>query len=395
MAKQQGEAQLADLPGSQQPSAAVHASSGSLHSCGQARSAPAPRAPAAPRTAAAGRRRSPGSCATGTASRWCPAPSCRSASACRRCRPPPPGSGWPPGPACARSARWAPRLPPSRCAGAGRRMQTGVHQKAAGAQRPASRAARQGQHPATTRSDRRCRTQRHHSRALSSTQQAAAAAISAHRCQRGLSRSVKSSTCRSSEASPAGPMPPCTTTMLPTAAAACAARGEGGSPSGVTFSHLPLRTSMMCTSLVAPARRMPAAGVGRAGAACSVGSSERMLCCYSCPRVHAGSCVADHMHLPTQLLAGAVSTCAGRARRGRRVALGLTLERRGAACRQGKEAVEGSREGKWMHASWLLLPVQSACGSGSGRSVLRQHPPKSTSLAELRSPSGPAIVVSV
>lgn len=46
--------------------------------------------------------------------------------------------------------------------------------------------------------------------------------------------------------------------MLPTAAAACAARGLGGSPSGVTFSHLPLRTSMMCTSLVAPASRMPA-----------------------------------------------------------------------------------------------------------------------------------------
>ncbi len=120
-----------------------------------------------------------------------------------------------------------------------------------------------------------------------------------HLCQRGLSRSVKSSTCRSSEARPAGPMPPCdqdempsldplampcgdslsgqtryqqrsrcikcptqvltcTTTMLPTAAAACAARGLGGSPSGVTFSHRPLRTSMMCTSLVAPASRMPA-----------------------------------------------------------------------------------------------------------------------------------------
>lgn len=82
-------------------------------------------------------------------------------------------------------------------------------------------------------------------------------APSTHLCQRGLSRSVKSSTCRSSEASPAGPMPPCTTTMLPTAAAACAARGLGGSPCGTTFSHLPVRTSMMCTSLVAPARRMP------------------------------------------------------------------------------------------------------------------------------------------
>ena len=50
----------------------------------------------------------------------------------------------------------------------------------------------------------------------------------------------------------------CTTTMLPTAAAACAARGEGGSPCGTKRSHLPLRTSMMCTSLVAPASLMPA-----------------------------------------------------------------------------------------------------------------------------------------
>lgn len=47
------------------------------------------------------------------------------------------------------------------------------------------------------------------------------------------------------------------TTMLPTAAAACAARGDGGSPSGAYLSHLPLRTSKMCTSFVAPARRMP------------------------------------------------------------------------------------------------------------------------------------------
>ena len=51
----------------------------------------------------------------------------------------------------------------------------------------------------------------------------------------------------------------CTTTMLPTAAAACAALGEGGSPCGAIFSHLPLLTSMMCTSLVAPASLIPAA----------------------------------------------------------------------------------------------------------------------------------------
>lgn len=137
-------------------------------------------------------------------------------------------------------------------------------------------------------------------------------------CHRGLSKSVKSRTCRSSEASPAGPIPPCTstilclktplptnqmpgltdsasgsarnavrlllhrqfpakgerfhrasyvqdegrvtwiTTMLPTAAAAWAALGEGGSPCGFMRSHLPLRTSIMCTSLVAPASLMPA-----------------------------------------------------------------------------------------------------------------------------------------
>ena len=48
--------------------------------------------------------------------------------------------------------------------------------------------------------------------------------------------------------------------MLPTAAAACAARGEGGSPCGTKRSHLPLRTSKMCTSLVAPASLMPVYG---------------------------------------------------------------------------------------------------------------------------------------
>ena len=117
-----------------------------------------------------------------------------------------------------------------------------------------------------------------------------------HLCHLGLSGSVKSSTCRSSVARPAGPMPPwearkrkqgCLshrarnflslltefmttqmrhldqakptwiTTMLPTAAAACAARGEGGSPCGVIFSHFPTRASNTCTSLVAPASRMP------------------------------------------------------------------------------------------------------------------------------------------
>jgi hypothetical protein len=37
----------------------------------------------------------------------------------------------------------------------------------------------------------------------------------------------------------------CTTTMLPTAAAACAARGEGGSPMGVILTHVPVRMSKM------------------------------------------------------------------------------------------------------------------------------------------------------
>ena len=47
--------------------------------------------------------------------------------------------------------------------------------------------------------------------------------------------------------------------MLPTAAAAWAALGEGGTPAGSILSHRPVRTSRMCTSLVAPARRIPAA----------------------------------------------------------------------------------------------------------------------------------------
>ena len=51
----------------------------------------------------------------------------------------------------------------------------------------------------------------------------------------------------------------CTTTMLPTAAAACAARGEGASPSGASLVHAPERMSKQCTSEVAPASRMPVA----------------------------------------------------------------------------------------------------------------------------------------
>ena len=51
----------------------------------------------------------------------------------------------------------------------------------------------------------------------------------------------------------------CTTTMLPTAAAACAARGEGASPSGASLVHAPERTSKQCTSEVAPASRIPVA----------------------------------------------------------------------------------------------------------------------------------------
>jgi hypothetical protein len=39
--------------------------------------------------------------------------------------------------------------------------------------------------------------------------------------------------------------PTCMTTMLPTAAAAWAALGEGGSPCGLIFSQLPVRTSKM------------------------------------------------------------------------------------------------------------------------------------------------------
>jgi hypothetical protein len=189
------------------------------------------------------------------------------------------------------------------------------------------------------------------------------AADPARLCHRGRSGSEKSSTCRSSEASPAGPMPPwvdkarhhtrrldrlwsqhvsrgrfrsptaarsgtagawvglvlrlrlherrlrgtprpaprsapslphvrvartCTTTMEPTAAAACAARGEGASPSGVIFSHFPVLTSKTCTSLVAPARRMPAGRMDRGGAGAR-----------GCGRAWAGALLAaDVLHAP-------------------------------------------------------------------------------------------------
>ena len=49
------------------------------------------------------------------------------------------------------------------------------------------------------------------------------------------------------------------TTMLPTAAPACAARGDGASPNGVIFFQTPEKTSNTCTSLVAPANRIPKA----------------------------------------------------------------------------------------------------------------------------------------
>mmetsp|Transcript_2767 Transcript_2767/g.11287 ORF Transcript_2767/g.11287 Transcript_2767/m.11287 type:complete len:453 (-) Transcript_2767:260-1618(-) len=75
------------------------------------------------------------------------------------------------------------------------------------------------------------------------------------RCHRGAP--CRSRTWRSSDASPDGPIPPCTTTMLPTAAALCAARGEGPSPVGSSLVHTPLRTSKLCTSEVAPASLMP------------------------------------------------------------------------------------------------------------------------------------------
>ena len=83
------------------------------------------------------------------------------------------------------------------------------------------------------------------------------------RCHRGAP--CRSSTCRSSEAKPAGPMPPWTTTMLPTAAAECAARGEGPSPEASSLLQTPLRTSKLCTSEVAPAR--PGGERRRGGAA--------------------------------------------------------------------------------------------------------------------------------
>lgn len=52
----------------------------------------------------------------------------------------------------------------------------------------------------------------------------------------------------------------CTTIMLPTAAAACAARGAGSSPRGSILVHFPVLNSIMCTSFVAPASRIPGAG---------------------------------------------------------------------------------------------------------------------------------------
>ena len=72
------------------------------------------------------------------------------------------------------------------------------------------------------------------------------------RCHRGAP--CRSRTWRSSDASPAGPMPPWTTIMLPTAAAECAARGDGPSPEASILVQLPDRTSKECTSDVAPAR---------------------------------------------------------------------------------------------------------------------------------------------
>ena len=54
--------------------------------------------------------------------------------------------------------------------------------------------------------------------------------------------------------------------MLPTATAACAARGAGSSPCGSILDHFPVGKSMMCTSFVAPASRIPARSKASAAA---------------------------------------------------------------------------------------------------------------------------------
>ena len=54
---------------------------------------------------------------------------------------------------------------------------------------------------------------------------------SAHLCQRGRSKSVKSSTCRSSDARPAGPMPPCRqSTRMPAEQQGCLGRLKAAQP---------------------------------------------------------------------------------------------------------------------------------------------------------------------
>ena len=71
------------------------------------------------------------------------------------------------------------------------------------------------------------------------------------RCHFG-SLVAKSNTYKSSSANPSGPMPPSTTSIPPTVAAPCAARGLGTSPPHSNFPHSPLNGSKTCNSFVAP-----------------------------------------------------------------------------------------------------------------------------------------------
>ena len=90
--------------------------------------------------------------------------------------------------------------------------------------------------------------------------------------------------------------------------------------------------------------------------------------------------------------AAATRTCAGGAWGGRGIALGLTLQGRRAACSSKHVEVVSKRSAQLLARLWVLTPM---CAAAAGCAPPAHHPPKRISLADVRSPSGPAMVVSV
>lgn len=214
----------------------------------------------------------------------------------------------------------------------------------------------------------------------------------------GALEPLRATACGAFRSAPPRAPPTWITTMFPTAAAACAARGEGGSPSGVTFSQRPVRTSMMLTSLVAPAKRMPVR-VCRMPRRVRAGGWRRSEAGSRLPTFrHRGvptpaQCPPHGRHTaallpPSYLPAGLL---AGPGEAGGSVPLDCPSS--AVAPPAGRRQHTASHhEAAGLCAAQPALTRRSCPAPGAAQGP---RSPNSTSLAELRSPSGPAMAVSV